>query len=114
MYWLYKLLSPKLHSNLRKAVFQTNSELKHEKDVASTLTKQIEHFQKTKTPLASPSGHNEERKKIEELGTKFDEALSHSLMIKEERIALKYKLIQINNTLFLIINQVIHLVIKMK
>lgn len=46
----------------------------------------MQHFQKNSTPLASPNGHIEEQKKIEELGTKFDEALSHSLAIKEERI----------------------------
>ena len=34
----------------------------------------------------SPLGHVEQ-KKIEELGTKFDEALSQSLAIKEERIS---------------------------
>ena len=62
--------------------------MKHEKEVATKLTKQVQHLQKISTPTASPNGshHVVEQKKIEELGTKFDEALSHSLSIKEERI----------------------------
>lgn len=63
-------------------------ELKHEKDVSSTLTKQVERLQKSVTSSApsDSAANGQEQKKIADLGTKFDEALSQSLSIKEERI----------------------------
>tara|TARA_A100001015_G_C14852022_1_gene656881 strand:- start:21 stop:971 length:951 start_codon:yes stop_codon:yes gene_type:complete len=55
LYWLYKLLSPKLHSNLRKAIFQTNTSLKYEKDCPICLSE----FEKGNTNIIYnlPCGH---------------------------------------------------------
>ncbi|XP_019849313.1 PREDICTED: girdin-like [Amphimedon queenslandica] len=80
-----KKLNTQLHTE-RKEVVKLKEELKHEKDVASTLTKQVERLQKSAANPSDPVTDGREQKKISDLSTKFDEALSQSLSIKEGRI----------------------------